>query len=254
MSQGGAVEGVITHEQDDIADMQHAFDLVEVVAVGNKTTMPAGGDLLHDVVPVVVEVHTFEFVTRHHRFADGDVFEFENTEQHVLLFAVFGVVPAGLDDAFQFVVAQCFFDGVVGFDTERAQDEADDEVNQGDDRRKEAHQASKDAGDRQGDARRMQRGIGFRRNFGEDEDGNGEGDGGVENAEVAVETDADDGAERGGGDVDEVVAEQDGADEAVGAFQQMMGAVGAFIAFVRLVFELVAVERHHRGFRSGEEG
>ncbi len=116
------------------------------------------------------------------------------------------------------------------------------------------HQAGKDARNRQGDAWRVQRGIGFRRNFGEDEDNNGEGDGGVEDAEVAVEADADDGAERGGGDVDEVVAEQDGANEAVGAFQQMMGAFGAFVAFIRLVFEFVAVERHHRGFRGREEG
>ena len=69
------------------------------------------------------------------------------------------------------------------------------------------YQAGQDARDRQGDARCMQRGIGFRCNFRKDEDDDGKDDGGVENAEVAIETDADDGAERGSGDVDEVVAE-----------------------------------------------
>ena len=204
--------------QDDVADVQHAFDLVEVVTVGDEAAVAAGGDLPHEVVPVVVEIHAFEFVARHHRFADGNVFEFEHAEQHFLLFAVFGIIPAGLDDAFQFFVAQCFFDGVVGFDAERAQDEADDSVQKGNQWREEAHQAGEDARDRQGDACCMQRSIGFRRNFRKDEDNDGENDGGVEDAEVAVETDTDNGTERGGGDVDEVVAEQDGADEAVRAF------------------------------------
>ena len=87
------------------------------------------------------------------------------------------------------------------------------------------------------------------RDFGEDEDDDGQDDGGEQHAKVAVKTQADDGAERGGGDIDEVVAEEDGADEAVGVFEQVAGAFGALVAFVREVFEFVAVERHHRGFR-----
>ena len=105
--QAGFVEGVVAQRQDDVADVQHAFGLVEVVAIGDEAAVAAAGDLPQDVFPVVVEIDAFEFVARHHRFADGDVFEFEDVEQHVLLFAVFFVVAvlAGLDDAAQFVVA-----------------------------------------------------------------------------------------------------------------------------------------------------
>ena len=96
---------------------------------------------------------------------------------------------------------------------------------------------------------RVGRGECFRRYFREDENYDSEDDGGEQDAKVAVEAQADEGAERGGGDIDEVVAEEDGADEAVGVFEQVAGAFGALVAFVREVFEFVAVERHHRGFR-----
>ena len=54
--------------------------------------------------------------------------------------------------------------------------------------------------------------------------------------------------------VDEFVAQQDQADEAVRPFQQALGQACAAMPFARLVPELVAIEGHQGRFGPGEEG
>jgi hypothetical protein len=72
----------------------------------------------------------------------------------------------------------------------------------------------------EGDAFRVQRGDGLRGDLGEDQDHQRQQEGGDDDARVAVETDRDDRGDRRGGDVDEVVADQDQADQPVRALEQ----------------------------------
>ena len=70
---------------------------------------------------------------------------------------------------------------------------------------------------------------------------------------LAEQAEGDDGDERGGGGVDQVVAEQDHAEQLVGLGEQLGGESCAAVAGLGQVLQPVAVERHHAGFGDGEE-
>ena len=65
---------------------------------------------------------------------------------------------------------------------------------------------------------------------------------------------AHDGSERGSQNIHQVVADQHQAEQAVGAPQQLFHPAGGAAAIFRLMAQLIAVKRHHAGFRPGEPG
>ena len=73
------------------------------------------------------------------------------------------------------------------------------------------------------------------------------------NGTLATKADGDDGRQRGCQDVDEVVAEQDQADQAVGLAQKAFCQSGSRVTGIRKVAQPVTVERHQRGLRAGKE-
>src|SRR5690606_25671729 len=77
----------------------------------------------------------------------------------------------------------------------------------------------------------------------------GDGDPGI-----APDAHGHNGGQGGGKDIDDIVADQDGTQQSVGPTQHALGPAGGLIALLAQVFEPVAVEAHHPGFGTGNEG
>ena len=73
------------------------------------------------------------------------------------------------------------------------------------------------------------------------------------NAAVAPQSHGDDGGNGGGEDVNEVVADQDDANQAIRSVKQVVHAHGSTVFAFHHVSQTVAVKGHHPGFRAGKE-
>ncbi len=99
----------------------------------------------------------------------------------------------------------------------------------------------------------MQGRQGFGRDFAEHQHDQGHGDGGDQNAGLAQEVDGDDGRQRRRQNIDEIVAEQNDADQPIRPLQQPAGAQRGLVAGFGAVAQAVAVEGHQSGFGTGEK-
>ena len=95
---------------------------------------------------------------------------------------------------------------------------------------------------------------GLRRGFGEDEHDQRQQQGAERYRGLAAHLERDDGDQRCRGEVHQVVAEQDQADQPVGSLQQRFREPRTPVSLPGLVAKLVAVEAHESRFRAGEEG
>ena len=103
----------------------------------------------------------------------------------------------------------------------------------------------------------MAGGEGLGHDFAEDEEQQGDAAGGDEDGGspvVAEERDDDGGANGGGGGVDQVVAQEDGGEEALRVFRQPEDAPCTGDAGADQVHEADSLEGKEGGFRAGEEG
>jgi hypothetical protein len=115
------------------------------------------------------------------------------------------------------------------------------------------HQRVQHVGGGEGDALGVQRGQRLRRHLADDQHQDRHRAGGDRDPRVAPDPQRDHGGDHGGEDVDEVVADQDQPEQAVGTLQQPRGETRAAMVLAQ-VLQPVAVERHHPGFGCGEEG
>ena len=99
----------------------------------------------------------------------------------------------------------------------------------------------------------MQGGNGLGCDFREDQNHQCQRHGGNKDAGVTPQADGNHRGNRRGEDIDEVVSDQDQADESVRTVQQFAGSYSAMVIVFLQVFQPIAVERHHAGFRAGEE-
>ena len=67
--------------------VQHAEHVVDVVLVDGQARVLAVGEHSKYFVHVVVDVQADDLVARHHDVVDGDVFQVEHPQQHVLVLA-----------------------------------------------------------------------------------------------------------------------------------------------------------------------
>ena len=77
--------------------------------------------------------------------------------------------------------------------------------------------------------------------------------GGNGDAVIAVEPQANHGGHRGGQHIDEIVAQQHRADQAVGAVQQALDQFGAALPEPGLVADAMTIDRHQSSFAAGEK-
>ena len=145
------------------------------------------------------------------------------------------------------------FLGVI-FDTEHLEDGADDEI---DDRRDWCQHIDQDV-DRRGDVPGclvgVPEGVGLGQNFGENQDQRRHGDGRIGDPGIAEQRDQHARRQGRGHDVDQVVAEQNGADQPFLVFVKTVDDPGAVVAVLLQLMHQRPGGGRQRGFRAGKEG
>ena len=229
-------------------------DVVDVAFVHRHPGVLAGADLGEDRLEVVVEIDAGDLLTRHHDVVDGDILQIEDRQQHRLV-ATWNHGAGFMYHRAQLVAGQVVGAAVDVADAQQPQQTVGNGIDQPHERVEQLEQRFE--GHRRGvrDAFGLDGGEGLGRDLGEDQDHDGQrrrGDG--RPGDIAEEVNGDDRGNRRREIVDEVVADEDDADEAVGATEQSQHALGRALAAIGLMRQAVAVDRHHPGFRTGEEG
>ena len=98
----------------------------------------------------------------------------------------------------------------------------------------------------------MQGREGLGRHFREHEDERCEHEWHEGKAEIPHEPDRDQGGDRDGQEIHQIVAEQDEPDQAIRTFEQGVRAPCASVCVLGEVAQPIAVQRHHRGFGAGK--
>ena len=248
------VRPAVHHGLEKAVEVQETDDIVHAAGVDRQAGIRRIVDDAHDLVPVVVDVDGDHVDAGGHGLARADVGKVERGAQQLAAVLVEHVLVLGrLDDRLQLLRGGLLGIAVAGIAVQRARDEVhepDDEPDHGveDDR-----QRADDIGIAQGDAVGVLLGDDLRHRLAEDDDQQRQHDGGHPRPLLAREQDDDHGAERRRRDVDEVVADEDGAEGAVEMVEDADGRFRAAVAVLGGVFEPQAVGRRIRHFRRGEE-
>ena len=96
-------------------------------------------------------------------------------------------------------------------------------------------------------------GHGFRRGFGQHQKNKSEYHRTERITDIAHQPDGNDYAQGGYVEVDDVITEQNQAQQAVRTVQQVGGVDGPPVAVIGKMAQTVAVDRHHAGFGAGKE-
>ncbi len=234
--------------------MQDADDVVDVTLVDRHPRVLTGADMAEDDVEIIVQVDAEDLLTRHHDVIDGDVLEIENRQQHALV-ATRDHAAGFVDHGAQLVTGQAVGAAADIAHAEQAQQAIGDAIDQPDQRVEQLEQRFQHQRGRIGDALRIHGGHGLGRHFGKDQHHDGQHGGrDGRTRDITEVMDRDDGRQRGGQVVDEVVADQDDADQAVRTGKQAGNTLGAALTALGAVTETVAVDRHHAGLGTREEG
>ncbi|MNE78807.1 hypothetical protein D3C80_1752440 [compost metagenome] len=140
------------------------------------------------------------------------------------------------------------------FEAQQLEQEVGDAVDEPDQGGEGHHQPLEDPGGGVGDAFGKHGRQCLGSDFPEYQHHQGEAEGGNGDADVPEQPDADYGGDGGGQDVDQVVADQDEAKQAVRSGQQLFDPTGRLVLGLGQMPQLVAVEGHQTGFGTGEEG
>ena len=232
--------------------MDVADDIVDVAHIDRHPRVVGLHDGLFDLFRRGFQVDALDFGARNHDVLDAGFLQLEDSQQHLLV-AVVDVLARLLDDALQLLVAERIALVDLRRHADQRQHAVGHHVDQPDQRVGQLQQRRVDESGGIGQFLRVQRPQRFRRHFGEDQQHQRQHAGGDGDAGVVEQPIADEGGQLGDDDVDEIVAEQDQADQPVGLLQQFPGAFRAGMALIRHVFEAVGVQRHQRRFGTGEE-
>ena len=198
---------------------------------------------VHDLVSLKLGVDGVHVDPVHHDVGDSKLAEIEYTAQHVaveLHHTTFLVMQ--FDSAAQLVVSGQDVGIVAHPGAEQAQHMADQQLHGIGHRRKHGHDETQDGRDCERQALRIDDGVSLRQHFREHDDKNGHHESGVNDPGFAEELEKEAGGERGRGDVDQVVAEQECADQLLPGEQEMVHDASALVA--------VLLKRMHAGARS----
>ncbi|MNH31512.1 hypothetical protein D3C79_918880 [compost metagenome] len=123
-----------------------------------------------------------------------------------------------------------------------------DAVDQPDEGGEGDHQSLEDPGGRIGNLLGEHGGQGLGGDFAKHQHHQGQADGGDEDAEIPEQPDADDGGDGGRQYVDQVVADEDEAEQTIRPGQQFFYPAGGLVFGLGQMPQLVAVEGHQAGF------
>ena len=222
--------------------------MVDGFAVNGQARVNGLGKLDENLLPGIVQINTNDVAPRDHDVVNLALLEIEDIDQHALV--VVGDFTAFLDQGSQFLEVQPLQRFDISLEAEGLEDHVGEAVDQPDDRREDLEQNDEHIGGRKGDFFRMKRCHGFRGDFGEDEYDDGHCQGRDPDAAVTQKADADDRSDRRREDVDEVVAQQDEADQPVGLSQQVLCNFRTAGSAVRQVAQPVTIQGHQTCFRA----
>ena len=250
--QRGAIEALAVEDPAQIAHVQHADNIVDVVAPHRQAGVRAGLQGAQDGVVVLVEIDAEDLVARHHHVVHRHFLEVEDIQQHAPVRRG-NQRPGLVDDGAQLLGGQVFLLPRCRVGAEQAHQAIGDKIHRPDHRVHDLHQRQQDHAGGKGNTLRAQGGQGLGGDLGEDQDHQGQGDGRNGNAGVAPQADGQDGGDGGSENVDQVIADQDQSDQAIRSLQQFAGPAGTPMLLLTQVLQPVAVEGHHCRFRAGKE-
>ena len=207
---------------------------------------------LDDLVHFIFDVDTADLVARHHDVIDGNLLEIQDAHQHALVLV--GNQRAGfVHHGAQLVGAELLGIHIGGKDSQQAQHTVGEPVDGGHNGIKDSQERLQNNRGRERNAFGVQRRQRLRRHFRKHQNHHGEHKGRESEARLAHDAPGDERRQHRGDNIDEVVAEQDQADEPVRAFQQLRGAFCPLVPALGEVAQAIPVQGHHAGFRTGEK-
>ncbi|MNN06441.1 hypothetical protein D3C81_1192320 [compost metagenome] len=157
----------------DAAHVDHALDLIEVVAVDRQAGVGGGAQLGDDLLEILLQIDADHLVARDHDVVDRDLLQVEDAQQHAL--PVGRQARPGLaHHAAQFLGGQAVLAGLCRVDAEQAQQAVADRTGEPYQRVEQAHQQQQDMAGRVGDLLRAQGGQGLGGDLAEDQDDDGQ--------------------------------------------------------------------------------
>ncbi len=242
------------HERlHQVARVDEAHHVVDAAAVHQRLGVGHLQQILYQLVPGLVQVDPVDLLAGDHDVLHRGLFQIQDAEQHLLVL-VRDEGPSLVDDGAQLLLAQRVPPRRFRVDPQQAQQGVGEEVHQGHQRIAHFQQRRVDPCGGEGEFFRVQGGQRLGRHFREDQDHQGENARRQGDGPFTTQAHGQDGGQRRGENVDEVVAQQDQSDEPVGPFKQSLGEAGGPVSFLRQVLQAVTVEGHEGGFGTGEEG
>ena len=248
------VRPAVHHGLEKAVEVQKSDDVVHTAGVDRQAGIRRLVDDAQDLVPVVIDVDGDHVDAGGHGLACADVGKVERGAQQLAAVLVEHVlVLGGLNDRLQLLRGGLLRITVAGVAAQRARDEVHEADHKPDHGIEHDRQRADDIGVAQGDAVGVLLGDDLRHRLAEDDDQQRQHDRGHPRPLLAREQDHDHGAERRRGDVDQVVADEDGAQRAVVVVEDADGGPGAAAAVLGGVFQPQTVGRRIRHLRRGEE-
>ena len=169
-----------------VTQMQHADDIVDVVAKERHARVCGGSNLPDDLVDRRFDVDARHLRPGHHDVIDRDFVEVEDAQHHVLVLGL--DLGALVHDRAQFLLAEMIFCGMLRAEAEHQQNPVGHTVDDSDDWVPDPAKEVEDVRGRQRNLLRMRGRNRLGRNLREDQEDDRAGHGRDGNADIAKET------------------------------------------------------------------
>ena len=244
-------QAVLSRRRDYSAQMEDAFDLVDVAAVEWHACMLRMHDLLEDLGGRIIEIDRVDLLARDHDVVDGDFLEIQDAHEHLSVTA-WDQGTGFRDDGTELLAAQGIPVGSGRRQPEQTQHTVRHPVDGDHQRLEDDEQPGEDVRGGKRDALGMKCREGFRRHLREYQDHQGEEARRKSDAGFSEQAQREHRRQRGRGDVHEVVPEEDQADEPVRALEKPACAPCALMSGPGEMAEPVPIQGHHAGLGAGE--
>jgi len=234
--------------------MQDSRDVIWIAAIDGKARISAGQHFLDAVFHRFIQVQQGDLGPVGHNIRNLDIIQFQDGSQHRALMGNVRILTiVQIDGTAQLFLMLFFADRRGNLHTERLQGRADDGLNRMGYRREHDHDHADYRRNLQGDGIGMAECIGLRQNLREDQHQQRHDNGRIGNARLAEQTNQQGRRQRGGQDIDQIVSQQDRADQPVLLFQQRDDDGGTPVALLRLQMHTRARRGGQRRFRPRKE-
>ncbi len=229
--QRGPVEPLFIYDTADIAHVQHAHDIVDVIAPDRKPRVGTGLDAKQNVFIAVIQVNAEHFAARHHDVVDGYMFQIKNIQQQLPVPGGYQLARVGYDSA-QLTGGNMCFAFFVGIESEHAREAIGDTVHHCDQGIHDFQQRQQNQAGGKCNFLRVHCGDGFRCDLTENQNNHGEYASGDVYASIAPQADGNDCSDSRGKDIHQIVTDQDHTNQAIRTLQQFTRSYGPTVVLL----------------------